>query len=148
MELDHHTISMRLVAAKALDEEAASLCSIMVAIPERLHQNEESIRVTKKGEFSFSIHAHHREVVARYSQVFVPGDYGAVGRFEFLAMPEIYSEPAATLKSLYYFDFNRRGEFILGGTELACDVVDMHKSFVRNFVVTHTVGALQEFLTA
>jgi hypothetical protein len=106
------------------------------------------IKVERKGNLAFLIHAHRREVIARYSQGVRYGRHKSQGRYEFVALLEEYSGPSAAPARLFHFEFGAVGEFMLGEREFACDPDDLDKSFLRNSVIIYVVGALQELLLA
>jgi hypothetical protein len=137
-----------LRSGPGLDKHAASLCELLTSTPVELHEMEANFQVAKEGDFNFLISAHHREVRAVYSHLFVSGQPGRLrGRYQFHLLPMAHEVFDSTPPSLLTFLINSGGDFTIGGVELYCDPPAFQRSLMRNVVLTYAIASLHQALT-
>ena len=143
-------VNRRLRSGVGIDRQAVTFCELMTSAPVNLHESESFFNIKKHSDFSFLITAHHREIRAEYSHVFVGDGGGNVrGRFQFKLAPVASLEPLAIVDSpiLLTFVFEENGIFIIDGTEYMCDPVGFQRAQVRNVLVSYAIASLQRELT-
>ncbi|QOL48189.1 hypothetical protein [Massilia litorea] len=152
MTIRRSAVLARLRSANHVDSYAEALCMLVTGAHDKPYEGASAVKVERLDTYNILILAHHRQVIGRYAHVFSTEDNLVVGRYEFLLMPALYEGASTVPIKIFDFSFNYEGEFRLTNDPLNreflyCNPDDYYKPLMRDAILNHVLGALQESLS-